>query len=76
MAHSFYRQPPPAAREPLALRPRDAAEAIGISLSTLERLSRSGEIESVLIGRARVFEISTLRAFLQSRREAAKGGQA
>ena len=54
--------------QPLSLRPRDAAAAIGISPSTLERLTRSGEIESVLVGRCRLYEIEALKAYLASRR--------
>jgi excisionase family DNA binding protein len=72
---SFYRPPPQAPAEPLALRPIQAAETLGISLSTLERQTRAGEIESVSIGRCRVYEIEVLKAYLQSRRESAKGGQ-
>jgi excisionase family DNA binding protein len=59
----------------LALRPRDAASALGVSVRTLERLTRTGEIDSVLIGRCRVYELETLKAYLLSRRESAKGGQ-
>lgn len=72
--NGFYRHQEPASAAPLSLRPRDAAAAIGVSVSTLERLVRSGEIDSVLIGRCRVFEIETLKAYLQSRRQPAKGG--
>jgi len=72
MAHPFYR--PPAAREPLALRPREAAESLGVSLSTLERLTKSGELGSVSIGRCRVYEVSTLKAYLTSRRTIAEKG--
>ena len=73
MASSFYR-PTARAAEPLALRPREASEALGVSLRTLERLTRAGEIDSVLIGRCRVYELETLKAYLLSRRESA-GGQ-
>jgi len=59
----------------LALRPRDAASALGVSVRTLERLTRTGDIDSVLIGRCRVYELETLKAYLLSRRESAKGGQ-
>ncbi len=72
---SFYRATPRAPKEPLALRPREAAETLGVSLSTLERLTRAGEIESVSIGRCRVYEVEVLKAYLQSRRESVKGGQ-
>lgn len=67
--HQFYRQ-----RErdtlasTLALRPRDAAASLGVSLSTLERLTKSGEIAVVKIGRVRLYELSTLEKFLESRR--------
>jgi len=73
---SFYR---PRERDTLAatlaLRPREAAAALGVSLSTLERLTRDGEIDSVSIGRCRVYEVEALKAYLKSRRESAKGGQ-
>jgi excisionase family DNA binding protein len=72
---SFYRPPPKAPAEPLALRPIQAAETLGVSLSTLERLTRAGEIESVSIGRCRVYEVEVLKAYLQNRRESAKEGQ-
>ena len=52
----------------MAHAPRDAAAAIGISPSTLERLTRSGEIESVLVGRCRLYEVEALKAYLASRR--------
>ena len=68
---TFYRPPAPAtAYEPLALRPRQAAAAIGVSVSTLERLTRAGEITSVLVGRVRLYELKALESFLASRRVA------
>jgi excisionase family DNA binding protein len=73
MATPFYR--PPAAAEPLALRPREAAASLGVSVKTLERLTKSREIGSVSIGRCRVYEVAELQAYLQSRRQPAKGGQ-
>ena len=75
MALSFYRPAPRSPADPLALRPREAAETLGVSLSTLERLTRAGEIDSVSIGRCRVYEVEVLKAYLQSRRESVKGGQ-
>jgi excisionase family DNA binding protein len=65
--HSFYRDRDPIAAT-LALRPRQAAAAIGVSVKTLERLTKSGEIASVLVGRVRLYELSVLEAFLKSRR--------
>jgi excisionase family DNA binding protein len=66
---SFYRPAATAStRERLALRPREAAASIGVSASTLERLTRSGAITSVLVGRVRLYEVSALEEFLKSRR--------
>lgn len=71
----FYRKPQVSAAPQLALRPRDAAAAIGVSPSTLERITRAGEIDSVLVGRCRVYEIDSLKAYLASRRAVVtKGG--
>lgn len=67
--NSFYRQREPIAST-LALRPREAAAAINISLSTLERLTRAGEIAVVKLGRVRLYELSVLEKFLESRRVA------
>jgi excisionase family DNA binding protein len=69
MASSFYRQREPLAAT-LALRPRDAAAAIGVSPSTLERLTKAGEIPVVKLGRVRLYELSALESFLKSRRAA------
>lgn len=75
MAHNpLYRPLERPQTPPLALRPIDAAASIGISPSTLERLTRSGEIASVLIGRCRVYEVETLREYLRDRRQTAEGG--
>jgi excisionase family DNA binding protein len=67
--HSFYRE-----REPLyatlALRPRQAAASLGVSVKTLERLTKSGEIPSVLVGRVRLYELKALEEFLKSHRVA------
>ena len=54
----------------LALRPREAAAAISVSQKTLERLTKAGEIQSVLVGRCRLYELSVLESFLKSRRTA------
>ena len=56
----------------LALRPREAAASLGVSLSTLERLTKSGELAVVKLGRVRLYELCTLEKFLESRRV---GGQ-
>lgn len=68
MAHQgFYRDRETIAST-LALRPREAASALSVSLSTLERLTKAGEIPVVKLGRCRLYELSALSAFLESRR--------
>jgi excisionase family DNA binding protein len=72
----FYRRPPEASPPLLALRPREAARALGVSESTLDRLTRSGEIPVVTAGRCRLYELDVLKAWLSSRRTtAAEGGR-
>jgi excisionase family DNA binding protein len=58
---------------PLALRLREAAAAISVSPSTMERLVRAGEIDSVLCGRVRLFELSALKDFLERHRVSRTG---
>lgn len=70
----FYRTDPgqsKAVPAQLSLRPREAAAALGISEKSLERLTKAGEITSVLAGRCRLYEIDELKAYLASRRTTA-----
>ena len=69
MYKPFYRQQETIGST-LALRPREAAAAISVSQKTLERLTKAGEIQSVLVGRCRLYELSVLENFLKSRRTA------
>jgi len=55
--------------DPLALRPRDAAAALGISPSTLDRLTRAGKIPHVKINRLVLYRVETLRRWLEEREE-------
>jgi len=73
-SRQFYRPPadPPSR---LALSPRDAAIALSVSLSTIERLTRSGELPSVRIGSCRRYRVEAIAAYLRSR-ETAVGGDA
>ena len=71
----FYRDEEPAV-PPLALRPREAAMALSISLSTLDRLTKAGAITACRVGGCRLFRTATLDAFLLSRETAGEGGQA
>jgi excisionase family DNA binding protein len=69
----FYRQRNAAdSSPPLSLRPREAAATLGISCSTLERLTKSGVIPVVKLGRVRLYEVDTLRDVLKS--QTSKGG--
>ena len=55
--------------DPLALRPRDAAAALGISPSTLDRLTKDGQIPHVKINRLVLYRVETLRRWLEEREE-------
>jgi excisionase family DNA binding protein len=67
-SRSFYK---PDDLPAICLRPRKAAEAIGISLSTLERLTRAGEIPTAKLGRCTVYPVDALKAWISGRM---KGG--
>jgi excisionase family DNA binding protein len=75
-SRQFYRRPEPrvAAHPQLALRPREAAAAIGVSPSTLERLTKAGEIAYVPAGRCRLFLVADLETYLTTRRVVAEKG--
>ena len=49
----------------LALRPQQAAAALGISPRTLWSLTQDGEIPCVRIGRAKLYPIALLQAWLE-----------
>ena len=67
---SFYRDRSGGNARPLALRLREAAAALSVSPKTVERLTTSGELQSVKLGRVRLYELSVLESFLKSRRVA------
>ena len=69
----FYRAS--ASEAPLSVSAREAANVLRVSVSTIERLTRSGALPSVKIGSLRRYRVETLKAFLQSR-ESAVGGEA
>lgn len=54
-------------KAPIGLRPRDAAAALGISLSTLARLTRAGEIPVAKVGRCTCYPVAPLKAWLAAR---------
>ena len=57
----------------LALRPRDAARALGISQRTLYELTRRGELPAVKLKRAVIYPRTALVEWLE--RSSAKGGE-
>lgn len=64
--------------ESLALRPRDAAKALGISPRLLWQLTHDGVIPCVRIGggkrRTVLYPVAELEAWLRRQAEATKGG--
>ncbi len=62
--------PPP----PLALRPRKAAEVLGISESTLDRLTRAGAIPHAKVGSIVLYPTAALKRWLADRTADVKGG--
>ena len=53
----------------LALRPKEAAKALGIGERLLWRLTKQGHIPHVRIGRAIVYPVNLLREWLVQRAE-------
>ena len=61
---AFYKDGDAEAGEPLAVRPRVAAQKLGISESTLDRLRKAGRIPFVKLGGATLYRVASLDAFL------------
>jgi len=63
---------------PLALRPRDAAKALGISPRLLWQLSEDGKVPCVRVGGSKrqtvLYPIAELQTWLSERANASKGG--
>jgi len=66
-------EPPPTMIAPLSLRPREAAAMLGISVSSLERLTKAGEIPRLKDGNKVLYRVASLDAWL-ARREARESG--
>src|SRR5262249_53745441 len=64
---------------PLALRPRDAAKALGISPRLLWQLTHDGEVPCVRVGsgkrRTVLYPLAGLEAWLSRQASPAKGGE-
>jgi excisionase family DNA binding protein len=69
---SFFRQEQTVIA-PLALRPREAAAALGLSVSTVERLTRAGKLPCVKLGRSVLYPVAMLEEFLRAQAEQAQG---
>ena len=59
----------------LALRPREAAKALGISERTLWAWTHDGDLPHVRIGRMTLYPVDALRDWLRRRVEVAQGAQ-
>ena len=64
-----FQRYPTVAVPSISLRPRQAADALGISLSTLERLTKTGQIPAGKIGRCTVYAVDSLKAWAASQTE-------
>jgi excisionase family DNA binding protein len=61
------KEPDPGAAVPrLALRQHEAAKCLGITSRTLRAWDRAGKVRSIAVGRARLYPVAELQAFLQS----------
>jgi excisionase family DNA binding protein len=58
----------------ITLRPEEAADALGVSLSTLERLTKAGKIPRIKEGNVVLYRVATIQAWA-ARSEAFEGGQ-
>ena len=69
---------PTAVSSPLALRPREAAKALGISPRHLWQLTKDGHVPCVRVGsgarKTVLYPVADLRAWLTRQAAAAKGG--
>ena len=73
----FFRDDPlKSTSDSLSLRPREAAAALGVSVSTLDRLTKSGALPCVKLGRAVLYPVSSLKQFLNLRTQVKTGGEA
>jgi hypothetical protein len=61
---------------PLAVRPQKAADMLGISISSLERLHKAGEIPRIKHGGKVFYRVATLNAWLAKRETFEQDGAA
>jgi len=67
MNNQFFSEPSPLRREPLALRPKDAAEALGISERLLLDWTHEYGVPHVRLGRVLLYPVEDLREWLRLR---------
>lgn len=73
---TFYRDGDGEDLRPLAVRPKKAAEMLGISISSLERLHKAGEIPRYKhVGKV-FYRVATLDAWLAKRESFGQDGSA
>jgi excisionase family DNA binding protein len=58
----------------LALRPREAAKALGVSERSLWEWTHRGDVPHVRIGRTILYPVDALRNWLNRQADVAKGG--
>jgi excisionase family DNA binding protein len=58
---------------PLAVRPREAAQMLGVGLTKLYELLDAGDLESFHIGRARRITTASLRRYIERQITATNG---
>jgi excisionase family DNA binding protein len=73
---NFYRDDDGERLRPLAVRPQQAAAMLGISVSSLERLNKAGEIPRFKDGNKVFYRVATLDAWLASRETFEQDGAA
>lgn len=53
---------------PLCVRPNEAAAMLGVSKSTLSRLTKNGELECLKLKRAKMYPVAGLEAWVNRRK--------
>ena len=74
-SRDFYKQPPPREVPFLALRPRQAAEALGVSEATLQRLTQDRRVPVIRLDRAVLYPLRELSEWLSNQVETEGGAE-
>lgn len=62
-------------QRPIAYRPSEAARMLGVSLSHLQRMTRSGEVPYANLGGLKVYSDDVLREWIKERTSLGKGSE-